>query len=196
MAVPGIHVAVHSEERLLSAGAWLNFSQHVNTLLLAGRMEEARTLWGSVFEIVHLGVDPALPVLQDQRLPPLRRIPCCVRPCQRCEGPGVAFVSRLWERGRAELSSLKRPLRRVQPGSCSIRSHMSAWTFWRCRHVARACDRLLRGMDGISISLFFACVVRHLPRYSGCLTCGYNWRNGCRGHLSFCAMCGSSDDED
>ena len=63
-------------------------------------------------------------------------------------------------------------------------------------HVARACDRLLRGMDGISISLFFACVVRHLPRYSGCLTCGYNWRNGCRGHLSFCAMCGSSDDED
>ena len=69
MAVPGIHVAVHTEERLLSAGAWLDFSQYVNILVLACRMDEARALWGSVFEIVYLGFDPALPVLQDPRLP-------------------------------------------------------------------------------------------------------------------------------
>ena len=33
-------------------------------------------------------VDPALPVLQDPWFPPLRKIPCCVSPCRRCEfGP-------------------------------------------------------------------------------------------------------------
>ena len=80
MAIPGIHVAVHAEEQLLSAGAWMDFSQYVTTLVLAGRMDEARVLWGSVFEVVHLGVDPAMPVLQDPRLPPLRRTSCCVKP--------------------------------------------------------------------------------------------------------------------
>ena len=65
MAIPGIHVAIHTEERLLY------FSQHISTLVLANQMDEARQLWGSVFEVVHLAVDPALPVLQDSRLPRL-----------------------------------------------------------------------------------------------------------------------------
>ena len=43
MALPGIHVAIHTEELLLSAGP--------------RQMEEARRLWGSVFEVVHLGVE-------------------------------------------------------------------------------------------------------------------------------------------
>ena len=85
MAIPGVHVAVHTEELLLSAGVWMDFSRHINTLVLAGQMDEARQLWGSVFKVVHLGVDPALPVLQDLRFTPLTRALCCVKPCQRCE---------------------------------------------------------------------------------------------------------------
>ena len=59
MSIPGIYVAVHTEERLLSAGAWI---QHINTLVFAGQMDEARQLWGSVVEVAHLGVDPTLPL--------------------------------------------------------------------------------------------------------------------------------------
>ena len=83
MAVPGIRVAVHTEEQLLWAGAWMDFSQHVNMSVLGGQLDEARMLSGSVFEVVHLGVDSdsALPMLQDLRLPPLRCIPCCAKPC-------------------------------------------------------------------------------------------------------------------
>eukprot|EP00435_Cladocopium_sp_Y103_P046633 s2960_g13.t1 len=74
-----------TEETLLSAGAWLDFNQHIHALVLSGRVDEARVLWGSVFEIVHLGVDPAQPVLQSEAMPPLRRMPCCKLPCARCE---------------------------------------------------------------------------------------------------------------
>ena len=64
MTTPGIHVAVHTDEALLSTGAWMDFSQHINALVLGGRHEEARVLRGSVFEVVHMQVDPSTPVLQ------------------------------------------------------------------------------------------------------------------------------------
>ena len=70
MTTPGIHVAVHTDEALLSTGAWMDFSQHINALVLGGRHEEARVLRGSVFEVVHMEVDPSTPVLQSLDMPP------------------------------------------------------------------------------------------------------------------------------
>ena len=55
MAIPGIHVAVHAEEQLLSAGAWMDFSQYVTTLVLAGHLDEARVLWGTTFMALPAG---------------------------------------------------------------------------------------------------------------------------------------------
>jgi hypothetical protein len=43
MTTPGIHLAVHTDEALLSTGAWMDFSQNINTLVLRGQLE---TLWG------------------------------------------------------------------------------------------------------------------------------------------------------
>jgi hypothetical protein len=91
MSIPGIHVAVHTDQVLLSTGAWMDFSQHVHTLLLDGKDEEARTLWDSVFEVVHMGVDPSTPVLQSPDMPPIRRMPCCKTPCARCENRRGGF---------------------------------------------------------------------------------------------------------
>ena len=85
MSTPGIHVAVHTDEVLLSTGAWMDFSQHINTLVLGGQLDEARVLWGSVFEVVHMGVDPSTPVLQSHDMPPIRRMLCCKTPYVRCE---------------------------------------------------------------------------------------------------------------
>ena len=70
MATRGIHLAVHTNEALLSTGAWMDFSQHINMLVLRGDVEEAGALWGLVFEVVHMGVDPATPVLQSMDMPP------------------------------------------------------------------------------------------------------------------------------
>ena len=85
MSTRGIHLAVHTNEALLSTGAWMDFSQHINMLVLRGDVEEAGALWGLVFEVVHMGVDPATPVLQSMDMPPIRRMPCCKTPCVRCE---------------------------------------------------------------------------------------------------------------
>ena len=85
MSIPGIHVAVHTDQVLLSTGAWMDFSQHVHTLLLGGKVEEAWTLWDSVFEVVHMGVGPSTPIRQSPDMPPIRRMPCCKTPCARCE---------------------------------------------------------------------------------------------------------------
>ena len=63
MPILGIHVAVHTDEVLLSTGAWMGFSRHINTMVLGGQLDEARVLWGSVFEVVHMGVDPCTRVL-------------------------------------------------------------------------------------------------------------------------------------
>ena len=70
MAVPGVDVAVHTDEALLPTGAWMDFSEHVRALMLRGDETKARQLWDSVFEVVHLGVDPATPVLQNVDLAP------------------------------------------------------------------------------------------------------------------------------
>ena len=68
------------------------------------------------------------------------------------------------------------------------------------RHPSMDAGRFLRDVLGaVESELEYipdACVVCHLPGYSGCPTCGYHWCDGCRRYLSFCAMCGSSDDED
>ena len=169
MAVPGIHVAVHTEEPLLSAGAWMDFSQHVNTLVLGGRLDEARTLWESVFEIVHLGVDPALPVLQDPRLPPLRRIPCCAKPCTRCESAQGGFkfpfvgtwcrravfaqrdasVARTWE------AFHRFPHEKLDLLALQMVASGRVVSDFVPRHVATMVDRLALGFDGVSISLLF-----------------------------------------
>ena len=73
---------------------------HIHELILCGRWHQACTLWCSVFEVVHLGVNPAMPVVQSVDLPPLRRMPCCQNPCFRCENRrlgvktgGVGFSS-------------------------------------------------------------------------------------------------------
>ena len=91
MSIPGVRPALHSNEALLSAGAWMDFNQHIHELCLCGRWFQARTLWLSVFEGVHLGVDPATPVVQPLDLPPLRRMPCCQSPCFRCENRRGGF---------------------------------------------------------------------------------------------------------
>jgi len=44
MTTPGTHLAVHTGEALLSTGAWMDCSQHINTLVLRGVVDEARTL--------------------------------------------------------------------------------------------------------------------------------------------------------
>ena len=75
MSIPGVHTALHTHEALLSAGAWMDFNQHICELTLFGRWFQARTLWLSVFEVVHLGVDPAKPVVQPLDLSPPRRMP-------------------------------------------------------------------------------------------------------------------------
>ena len=69
MSVGGIHLAVHTDEALLSTGAWMDFSQHVHTLVLRGDLDEATTLWVSVFVVVHMGVDPTASVLQSLEMP-------------------------------------------------------------------------------------------------------------------------------
>ena len=88
----------HTEELLLSAGP--------------RQMEEARRLWGSVFEVVHLGVE-------DPWLPPLRRVPCCVGPAEDASWPVERLESLLWGYGVAAPSSLK-------------------WTAWNLFHQAPA----------------------------------------------------------
>ena len=84
MSVPGVDIAVHTDEALLSTGAWMDFSAHVLQLQLRGEHDKAWNLWDSVFEVVHLGIDPATPVLQNLDLPPVRRMPCCRPHCERC----------------------------------------------------------------------------------------------------------------
>ena len=169
MAGPGIHVAVHTEEPLLSAGAWMDFSQHVNTLVLGGRLDEARSRWGSVFEIVHLGVDPALPVLQDTRLPPLRRIPCCAKPCVRCEtargGFKFPFVGVWCRRGvfaqrQASVALTwevfhRFPHERLDLLALQMVSSGLVVPDFVPGHVATMVDRLSLGRDGVSLSLLF-----------------------------------------
>ena len=81
----GHPLAVHTNETLLSTGAWMDFSQHINMLVLRGDVDEAGALWGLVFEMVYMGVDPATPVLQSMDMPPIRRMPCCKTPCVRYE---------------------------------------------------------------------------------------------------------------
>ena len=198
MAIPGIHVAVHTEEQLLSAGAWMDFSQYVTTLVLAGRMDEARVLWGSVFEVVHLGVDPAMPVLQDPRLPPLRRIPCCVKPCRRCEsalgGFKFPFVG-LWTR-RAVFAQV----------GASAAETWDAFLRWPDEKLDLLAVQA--AASGLSVPDFIlgaveaavdyipeVCLVCLCPCFSSCPGCGAQWCDECRGFLSFCAMCGSSDEE-
>ena len=259
MAIPGIHVAVHTEEQLLSAGAWMDFSQYVTTLVLAGRMDEARVLWGSVFEVVHLGVDPAMPVLQDPRLPPLRRIPCCVKPCRRCEsalgGFKFPFVG-LWTR-RAVFAQvgasaaetwdafLRWPDEKLDLVAVQAAASGLSVPDFIPSHMERVLVRLALGRDGISLGLLYerwrtwqngeavwrepaffmasegtpsvvagrfmrtilgaveaavdyipeVCLVCLCPCFSTCPGCGAQWCDECRGFLSFCAMCGSSDEE-
>ena len=124
MSLQGFHVAVHTDQVLLSTGSWMDFSQHVHMLLLDGKDEEARTLWDSVFEVVHMGVDPSTPVLQSPDMPPIRRMPYCKTPCARCEGSS----SRSLGHGPAEPSSLKKGIRWHPPGIVTMPILTRLWT--------------------------------------------------------------------
>ena len=92
MTTPGVHVAIHSSARVLSAAAWLDFAEHVRKLVDQGLVLEARTLWDSVFEVIHEGCDPEMAVLEVAYLPCIRRIPCSATPCTRCEQGRGGFV--------------------------------------------------------------------------------------------------------
>ena len=88
MTTLGIHKAVHTSAKILHPGAWSDFARHMNSLIDMGRVLEARSLWGSVFEVMHMGVDPSIVTLDVGRpgmLPPIRRVPCTAEHCQRCE---------------------------------------------------------------------------------------------------------------
>ena len=138
-------MAVHTDQVLLSTGAWMDFSQHVHTLLLGGKVEEARTLWDSVFEVVHMGVDPSTPVLQSPDMPPIRRMPCCKTPCARCENRrgGRGSSSRSLGHGPTEPSSLKKRFRWHPIGTATMPILTRLWTLSqsKCMPLGIACKR-------------------------------------------------------
>ena len=88
MTTPGIHKAMHTSAKILHPGAWLDFASYMNSLIAQGRVLDARSLWGSVFEVMHMGVDPCIVTLDVGRpgmLPPIRRVPCTATNCERCQ---------------------------------------------------------------------------------------------------------------
>ena len=69
----------------------------------------------SVFEVVHLGVDPAAPVVKSRDLPPLLRMPCCKPPCLRCE------KTFRWDLDPSCHSVSQQTIARRDLGACAIR---------------------------------------------------------------------------
>ena len=78
-----IAVAGHTDLQVLHAAAATEFLQHVRTLLAEGREPEARQWWASVVEFVHLP-PPEEQVVEIRGLPPMQRVACSIRGCQRC----------------------------------------------------------------------------------------------------------------
>ena len=170
MSVPGIDIAIHTNEALLSTGAWMDFASHVRKLSFMGKHDEARRLWDSVFEVVHLGIDPSTPVLQQLDMPPIRRVPCCCSNCERCShGRGGfkfpfigvwtrravfprdgATVAATWDRYHAtpdETMDLL-ALNMLASGSCV--------EDFAPPHMDRLVARMGRGEDGVSLDYVFA----------------------------------------
>ena len=52
MSIPS-GAAVHTRDPILHAAARIDFEQHVRSLLLTGRRNEAEVLWESVVEVQH-----------------------------------------------------------------------------------------------------------------------------------------------
>ena len=110
MAYLGINVAAFTEEPTLATAAWLDFKAHILRLLEAGHVGLARELWASVVEIDH---HPALPIsaLSIEGMPPIKRMPCLIEPCQRCSTKRGGFRFPwigLWTK-RAVLVQANRP---------------------------------------------------------------------------------------
>lgn len=162
-------MAVRTDQVLLSTGAWMDFSQHVHTLLLGGKIEEARTLWDSVFEVVHMGVDPSTPVLQSPDMPPIRRMPCCKTPRARCENRRGVPVPVHWDMDPQSRLRSRSAFGGIHLGPLPCPPHetldLVAVQMYASGHsvqdfipeyVAKLSDRLARGDDGVSQSYFFA----------------------------------------
>ena len=170
MSVPGVDIAVHTDEALLSTGAWMDFSAHVLQLQLRGEHDKAWNLWDSVFEVVHLGIDPATPVLQNLDLPPVRRMPCCRPHCERCsQGRGgfrFPFIG-VWTRkavfprdGATVAATWDRYHNTPHDTLDRLQIHMLASGHgvesFVPPHMDRLARRLGRGEDGISLDFLFS----------------------------------------
>ena len=164
MSIPGVHTALHTNEALLSAGALMDFNQHIHELCHCGRWFQARKLWMSVFEVVHLAVDPATPVVQPRDLLPLLTMPCCESPCLRRENkrggfqfPFVGIWTRraiLFERGASPAETWA--LAQADHGTLdlvAVHMHSSGLEIqdFVPPHLARLSARLALGMDGVSL---------------------------------------------
>ena len=82
--IPGVHVAIHTRAEILHTAAWMDFANYICQLLGAGRLREARLLWESVVEVIHIGTDPSIDLMGFPELPGLLRMPCMESPCVRC----------------------------------------------------------------------------------------------------------------
>ena len=81
MPVP---LVVHTKDQLLHPAARLDFDRHVQSLVDEGKVNEARRLWRSVVEVVHLP-PPEEPILQPNEFGPLALAACTAPGCQRCQ---------------------------------------------------------------------------------------------------------------
>ena len=166
MSIRGVHTALHTNEALLSAGAWTSTTSTSSPCAADGLRH--RTLWLSVFEVVHLGVDPATPVVQPLDLPPLRRMPCCQNPCFRCENrrggfqfPFIGICTRravlsrrgatpaeTWQLAQTDHATLDLVAATMHSSSLEVGDFVPA-------HMERLSRRLSFGMDGISMDYLF-----------------------------------------
>ena len=77
-----IAVAGHTDVQVLHAAAATEFMQHVRALCSDGQEYEARRLWASVVEVVHLP-PPEDQVVEVAGFPPLQKVACSTRGCRR-----------------------------------------------------------------------------------------------------------------
>ena len=100
MSIPGVRPALHSNEALLSAGAWMDFNQHIHELCLCGRWFQARTLWLSVLKLCTWAWIPQH--LWSNPLISFRYVGCPAASHLVCENEGIPSIG-IWTR-RAVLS--------------------------------------------------------------------------------------------
>ena len=173
MTTPGIHKALRTDAKILHPGAWSDFARHMNSLIDMGRVLEARSLWDSVFEVMHMGVDPSIVTLDVGRpgmLPPIRRIPGTATNCQRCgTGRGgfqFPFVGCWTCRAVAVQEHIVSPqaawevFRAVEDRFELLSLHMvvsgSVVEDFIPLHVERLSNRLRLGRDGLRMGHLFA----------------------------------------